>query len=140
MAKLDINGRTIDVDAEGDTPLLYVLRDDLRVNGELTQGENIADLGGLKQSYYAFTRREPNAKGPSPVPGLTNEQLFFVAFAQGWCSKLTPQMEQLRITTDPHSPGRFRVDGPASAFPEFASAFSCKEGAPMAPTKRCTVW
>jgi len=118
----------------------YTLRDDLKVNGELTQGENIADLGGLKQSYYAFLRREPKAKEPSAVPGLTNEQLFFVAFAQGWCSKITPQMEQLRVTTDPHSPPRFRVNGPASAFPEFAKAFSCKDGAPMAPTQRCTVW
>lgn len=118
----------------------YVLRDDLHVNGELTQGENIADVGGLKQAYAAFQRREADAKGPSTVPGLSHEQLFFVAFAQGWCAKLTPQMEQLRITTDPHSPSKFRVNGPVSQFPEFARVFGCQAGAPMAPADRCTVW
>jgi endothelin-converting enzyme len=77
---------------------------------------------------------------PSPIPHLTNAQLYFVGFAQGWCSKATPQQTRVRVKTDPHSPPRFRVTGSLVNFPSFAQAFNCPVGSPMNPTNRCTVW
>jgi predicted metalloendopeptidase len=74
------------------------------------------------------------------VPGLTDEQLFFVAYAQVWCSLSTPEEDRLRITTDPHSPPKFRVLGALTQNPAFAGAFACAEGTPMNPASRCEVW
>lgn len=113
----------------------------VHVNGKLTLGENIADFGGIKEAYRAYRAWEAEQGAPSPaVDGLTNEQLFFIGFAQSWCTLLTPEIERLLITLDPHSPPRYRVNGPVSNFPEFGEVFACKEGAPMRPEKICTVW
>ena len=111
------------------------------VNGNLTQGENIADTGGLKTTHAAFMTRYPQ-EGPaqSIVPGLTNEQLLFVGYAQTWCSKLTPNVVKQRLLTDPHSPPHFRVNGPMMNLPAFASAFNCPAGSPMNPSDRCQIW
>jgi putative endopeptidase len=111
------------------------------VNGNLTQGENIADAGGLKTAHsaYMFTHSE-EARQPSIVPGLTNEQLFFVGFAQTWCSKLTPAAIKNRLLTDPHSPPKFRVNGPTINLPAFSDAFKCPAGTPMNPFQRCQIW
>jgi predicted metalloendopeptidase len=112
----------------------------VHVNGALTLGENIADVGGLKQSYDAYKSWEKrHGKGPS-VPGLTPDQLFFVAHGQVWCGLVTPEEARLRVTTDVHSPPRPRVVGPISNHPAFASAFQCKAGAPMNPAPKCEVW
>jgi predicted metalloendopeptidase len=111
------------------------------VNGNLTQGENIADAGGLKTAHSAYVNMHSSeVNQPSIVPGLNNEQLFFVGFAQTWCSKLTPAAIRQRLLTDPHSPPRFRVNGPAINLPAFAEAFQCPVGSPMNPTKRCQIW
>ena len=111
------------------------------VNGNLTQGENIADAGGLKTAHSAYVNAFPSeAKRPSIVPNLNNEQLFFVGFAQTWCSKLTPAAIRQRLLTDPHSPPRFRVNGPAINSPAFAKAFNCPVGSPMNPPQSCQVW
>ena len=112
------------------------------VNGNLTQGENIADAGGLKTTHAAFVKRYPNeAYKASVVPGLTNEQLLFVGYAQTWCSKFTPNVVKQRLLTDPHSPPRFRVNGPAMNLPAYTDAFKCKQGVdPMAPNDRCEIW
>lgn len=111
------------------------------VNGNLTQGENIADAGGLKTSHSAYVLTHGSeVKNPSIVPFLTNEQLFFVGFAQTWCSKLTPAATRQRLLTDPHSPPRFRVIGAATNLPAFATAFQCPVGSPMNPVKRCEIW
>lgn len=111
------------------------------VNGNLTQGENIADAGGLKTAHSAYMFTHPNeARQPSIVPGLTNEQLFFVGFAQTWCSKLTPAAIRNRLLTDPHSPPKFRVNGPAINLPAFSDAFQCPAGSPMNPPQRCQIW
>ena len=123
----------------------YEVEPDVRVDGTLTLGENIADIGGLKQAYVAYqswwARHESSpATSASSVQGLTDDQLFFVAFGQVWCSLSTPEQVRLRITTDSHSPPRFRVIGAVSNNPEFAEAFSCKEGTPMRPKKVCEVW
>jgi endothelin-converting enzyme/putative endopeptidase len=114
----------------------------VNVNGRLTLGENIADVGGVKQAHQAYRRwQERHGDGAAPaVPGLTDEQLFFVAYAQVWCSLSTPEEDRLRITTDPHSPPKFRVRGTLAQVPAFAAAFACAEGAPMNPAERCEVW
>ena len=76
----------------------------------------------------------------SSVEGLTDDQLFFVAYGQLWCAMATEEIEQMLIKTDPHSPPSFRVIGPLSQYPEFAEAFSCDPGTPMNPVERCEVW
>jgi putative endopeptidase len=74
------------------------------------------------------------------VPGLTNDQLFFLGYAQSWCQLMTPERARLLVSVDPHSPARFRVQGPLASFPAFAQAFSCAPGTPMNPANRCEVW
>jgi putative endopeptidase len=114
---------------------------DVYINGQLTQGENIADMGGIKNSYNSYSKQiGPDANSPSIVPGLSNIQLFFVAFAQGWCEKVTPEYLKVQVQTDPHSPARFRVLGPLINLPQFSQTFSCASGTPMNPTNRCEVW
>ena len=116
----------------------YVAVDDVHVNGRLTLGENLADLGGIRLAYKAWEKN--HADTASEVAGFTPSQQFFIGYAQTWCNKQRPEMARLRATTDPHSPARFRVNGPLSNFDEFAKAFSCRDGAPMAPANRCRVW
>jgi putative endopeptidase len=114
---------------------------DLKVNGRLTLGENIADAGGLHLAYAAL---EKALKGtaPPPIDGLTAPQRFFVAYAQAWCSNASDQEKRRRVLTDPHSPNEFRVNGVVANEPAFTRAFSCPVGAPMAPPpeKVCRVW
>jgi putative endopeptidase len=114
---------------------------DLKVNGRLTLGENIADNGGVRLSYAALEKALKGA-APPPVDGLTVPQRFFVAYAQSWCGSATEQDERRRALTDPHSPPEFRVNGVVVNQPEFAKAFSCPAGSPMAPPpeKICRVW
>ncbi len=111
----------------------------VKLNGELTQGENIADIGGIKMALHAY-RAMRAGKPPIVAGGFSEDQLFFLGHAQAWCGKYRPELQKLLVTVDPHSPGRFRVNGPLSATPEFAKAFSCPANAPMAPAARCEVW
>lgn len=110
---------------------------DLNVNGVLTLGENIADIGGYRAAYRAY---KAAGAAPANVPGLTDDQLFFVAAAQSWCVKASPEIEKMRILSDTHSPPRFRVNGPLANLPEFAEAFSCAQGTAMRPANACEVW
>ncbi len=113
----------------------------VKVNGQLTLGENIADFGGVKASFRGWQAwSERNGKPAPMIEGFTNDQLFFLGFAQGWCSLRSPEFSRMLVTVDPHSPPQFRVDGPLSNFPGFAQAFQCAEGTPMNPAKRCEVW
>jgi putative endopeptidase len=123
----------------------FVGVDDLHVNGELTLGENIADLGGLKLAFLALLNRAgesglDSTKGSSEYGGLTPEQQFFVAYGQNWCQNNRPEDLRLRMQSDPHSPEEFRANGVVRNLPEFQHAFSCKTGQPMAPAQRCTIW
>jgi len=119
----------------------YEVEPGLHLNGAQTLGENIADLGGIKESYRAYKTWESQAGAPAPaVPGLTNDQLFFVGFAQAWCELITPEYSRLLAGIDYHSPGKFRVRGALTQSPEFAKAFSCQEGTPMNPPNKCEVW
>ena len=119
----------------------YVSVDDLHVNGKLTLGENIGDLGGLKISYAAF-RKAQQGKKTAPIDGFTPDQRFFLGWAQVWCSAQRPEEARLRVQTDPHAPERYRVIGPLSNMPDFAKAFDCEEGQPMVrpPADACAVW
>jgi len=120
----------------------YVVVDDAHVKGKLTLGENIADLGGTKLSYAAFLRAEKEHPSTPPLAGFTPEQEFFLGFAQAWCANYRPEALRLLVATNPHSPPKYRVEGPLSNLPEFATAFQCKEGSRMArpKDKRCEVW
>ncbi|MDR3606810.1 MAG: M13 family metallopeptidase [Oligoflexia bacterium] len=114
----------------------------VHVNGKLTLGENIADQGGMRVSYLAFTsKHNPDKAQPAATPGSpTPEQSLFIAFAQSWCQKEQEPYTRMRVTVDPHSPSRYRVNGVVSQFEPFSRAFGCAKGAPMAPADRCGVW
>jgi endothelin-converting enzyme/putative endopeptidase len=114
----------------------YVVLGDAHVNGKLTLGENIADLGGIKLAYKALTAHP--ASGPRGE--YSPEQEFFLGFAQGWCTKMRDEALRHLVSTNPHSPPNFRVNGPISNMPEFAKAFSCKADAKMMRKDRCEVW
>ncbi|MDX2087247.1 MAG: M13 family metallopeptidase [Kofleriaceae bacterium] len=110
------------------------------VNGELTLGENIADLGGVKVAFNAYTALRADANKVYLADGFTEDQQFFIAVAQSWCAKERPAETQRRLNTDVHAPSKFRVYGALRNLPEFAKAFSCTAGTPMNPTKPCSVW
>ncbi|KAM4704519.1 endothelin-converting enzyme 1 isoform 2-T3 [Rhinophrynus dorsalis] len=112
------------------------------VNGKNTLGENIADNGGLKAAYRAYKNwvRNNGEEKELPSLGLTNDQLFFVGFAQVWCSVRTAESLHEGLITDPHSPSRYRVIGSVSNSKEFASHFQCPLGSPMNPVHKCEVW
>ncbi len=114
---------------------------DLKVNGKLTLGENIADLGGLKLSFEAF-KDARKGKPEQTLAGFSEDQQFFLGYAQAWCQNARPQLTAVRVKVDPHSPPKFRVNGPVSNLPQFAQAFQCKEGAKMArpAADRCEIW
>ena len=120
----------------------YVPVDDLHIKGKLTLGENIADLGGLKLSFAAFQRAEKENGATPTIGGFTPAQQFFLGFAQAWCANYRPEALRLLVATNPHSPPKFRVNGPLSNLPEFSAAFQCKDGSPMSrpKEKRCEIW
>lgn len=119
----------------------YVAVDTLHVKGELTQGENIADLGGLTMAYYAYKKSLNGKKSPVMV-GFTGEQRFFLAWAQGWKTLMRDAYLKQMIATNPHSPGNFRAIGPLTNMPEFYEAFGVKEGDGMycPADKRVNIW
>ncbi|XP_063965763.1 endothelin-converting enzyme 1-like [Lytechinus pictus] len=113
-----------------------------KVNGRRTLGENIADNGGLKSAYHAYIEwiREHGEEQELPALGLTHKQLFFLGFAQVWCSTSTPQAARLQLLTDEHTPPRYRVIGTLSNSEEFAEQFKCPVGSRMNPKDKCEVW
>ncbi|RPH71357.1 MAG: M13 family peptidase [Myxococcaceae bacterium] len=119
----------------------YIAVDDIHVNGKLTLGEDVADLGGLILAHRAWKAATAKQR-LQPIDGLTPEQRFFVGNAQWACTNVRPEAMRLRVRTDPHSPPRYRVNGLVVNMPEFAQAFSCKPGQPMTkpPEKVCRVW
>jgi putative endopeptidase len=112
------------------------------VNGRLTLGENIGDLGGLAIAYAALQRALAKNARPGPIDGFTPEQRFFLNWAQVWRMTIRDEALRVRLNTDPHSPGKYRVIGPLSNLPEFYQAFGCSAGAPMvrSPEVRTGIW
>ncbi len=112
----------------------------VKLNGKLTLGENIADFGGIKAAYAGFKTWQRGKDDQPLVQGLSNDQLFFLGFAQGWCSHETDESQRLRATVDPHSPPKERVNVPLTHFPGFWEAWQCQAGTPMHAQNACEVW
>jgi putative endopeptidase len=119
----------------------YVVTEDVHINGELTKGEDVADLGGEILAYIAWGAANAG-ENLQPMDGLTPEQRFFIGFAQWDCANERPEDLRVRAQTDPHSPPEYRINGVVVNMPEFAKAFSCRAGQPMvkAAEKVCKVW
>ncbi len=112
------------------------------VNGRLTLGENIGDLGGLTIAYVALEKALAAKGRPGPIDGFTPEQRFFLNWAQVWRQTIRPEAQRVRLATDPHSPGRFRAEGPLGDMPQFFQAFGCADGSPMVrpANERTSIW
>jgi endothelin-converting enzyme/putative endopeptidase len=117
----------------------YTIVDQIKINGQLTQGEDIADLGGLMLAMVAW-KAETAGKPLTDRDGLTPEQRFFVGYAQWACENNRPESLRVDAVTNPHSPGRYRVNGLMVNMPEFQSAFKCKAGSAMVSKDPCRVW
>ncbi|MCP1381604.1 M13 family metallopeptidase [Runella salmonicolor] len=111
----------------------------LSVKGELTLGENIADLGGLSIAYEAFPLTS-QAKQQKKLEGFTPNQRFFMAYAQVFREKVRDETLQLSINTNPHSPAEFRANGPLSNFEPFYQAFDVKQGDKLYRENRTKIW
>jgi len=110
----------------------------VHVNGKLTLGENTADNGGVRLAMMALLNRlQGNSGNTDAVPP---EKQLFLAFGQIWCENQRDESARLQVSTDPHSPARFRVNGVLQNFPEFQKAYSCRAGQPMVSAKPCRVW
>jgi len=119
----------------------YVSVEDVHINGKLTLGENVADLGGEILAYFAW-KDATKDKNLRPIDGLTPEQRFFIGFAQWDCANERPEDMRMRAMTDPHSPARYRINGVVVNMPEFEEAFHCKPDQPMVKPAAnvCKVW
>jgi putative endopeptidase len=121
----------------------FTVAGDVHVNGKLTLGENTADNGGVRIAYMALMQTLADAAGkraPGVIDGFTPEQRFFLGFGQVWCQNETEESARLRANVDPHSPGRYRVNGVVANMPEFQQAFGCKAGDAMVRENACRVW
>ncbi len=121
--------------AIGDTPAQ-------KLNGHLTLGENTADNGGLRIAYMALldTLAAQGKTINEKIDGYTEAQRYFIGFAQVWCQNTKDAAARQSALTDPHSPGKWRVNGSVQNFDEFGKAFNCTQGKPMYPTNSCRVW
>jgi putative endopeptidase len=117
----------------------YTIVDEIRINSKLTEGEDIADLGGLVLAWMAWKTETLNA-GPVSRDGFTPEQRFFVGYAQWACEDNRPENLRAKALTDAHSPGKYRVNGLVVNMPEFEKAFACIAGQAMVRENRCRVW
>jgi endothelin-converting enzyme/putative endopeptidase len=110
-----------------------------KLNGHLTLGENVADLGGTRLALLAYLKRAAANKA-SEMDGFTPTQRFFIAYAQSWCTNQTPESAKRQALTNPHATAEWRVNGVVSNLSEFAQAFQCKTGDKMVRTTQCRVW
>ena len=117
----------------------YTIIDDIKINGKLTLGEDVADLGGLILAYMAW-KDDTKGEKLEPLDDLTPEQRFFIGYGQSWCGESRDETKRMRATVDPHSPEKYRTNGVVSNMPEFQEAFHCKAGSPMVNQNRCRVW
>jgi endothelin-converting enzyme/putative endopeptidase len=116
----------------------YTIVDDIKINSKLTSGEDVADLGGTLLAYLAWKDADPN--DAQPVDGFTPDQRFFIGFAQWACENQRDENLRANAIVNPHSPGKYRINGIVSDLPQFQRAFKCGDNAPMVRTKACKVW
>jgi len=119
----------------------FTMLDNLHVNGNLTLGENLADIGGVAIAYQAF-KNTPEGKGDKKIDGFTPDQRFFLSFAQVWRIKMRDEAARMRINTDPHSPAQYRVNGPLSNTDAWYKAFDVKPGDKLyrPESERVKIW
>ena len=117
----------------------YTAVDDIKINGKLTLGEDVADLGGTLLAYMAW-KEATKDKRLAPIDGFTPDQRYFIGMAQWACGDERAASLRLHAATDPHSPNEYRINGVVSNMPEFARAFACKAGQPMVRASACRVW
>jgi putative endopeptidase len=117
----------------------YVVVDDIRINSKLTSGEDVADLGGTLLAYIAW-QAATSGMTLAPIDGFSPEQRFFIGLGQWACENDRPENLRVSASTDPHSPGRYRINGVVANMPEFQKAFACKAGQPMVREKPCRIW
>ena len=117
----------------------YTAVADVKLNGRLTLGENAADNGGLRLAWMALVESLASRK-LEVADGFTAEQRFFLGWGQLWCENRTDEIARVYAGIDPHSPGRYRVNGAVSNFPEFQKAFNCRTESPMVNRPVCRVW
>lgn len=121
----------------------FVAVDDLKLNGRLTLGENTADNGGARvalMALRAMVAADKSGKAAEKMDGYTPEQRLFLGFGRVWCEKQRPEYARMLVNTDPHSPGRYRVNGVVQNMPEFQQAWGCKAGQAMVRENACRVW
>ena len=121
----------------------FVAVDNMKLNGRLTLGENTADNGGARIALAALERmiaEDKTGKEGQSIDGFTPEQRFFLGFGRVWCEKQRPENLRVSVSTNPHSPGKYRVDGVVQNMPEFQKAWGCKAGQPMVAENACHVW
>jgi len=114
----------------------------VHLDGKLTSGENIADIGGVKLAYQAYQTWKTTQKTPvqAKIDDLTDDQVYFLSYGQSWCEKVTDAQLETMAHANPHSPPKWRVNGVIVNQPGFGAAFRCAAGTPMNPGKACSVW
>ena len=118
----------------------YEALPDVKMNGKLTLGENIADADGIKLAFRAYRNMRAETESELVAEGFTEDQQFFLATGQIWCANYRDEYTRLAAQVDPHAHPRFRVNGPLSHLPEFAQAFACEPSSKMVEAQACTVW
>jgi len=121
----------------------YHMPSSISVKGRQTLGENIADCGGIKEAYYAYIDKYSSIQSEDITNlynGLDHKQLFFVSYAQNWCTKYVDEYLAYLVAVDVHSPGPLRILGPLANFDEFSNAFKCSANTKFNPSNKCTVW
>jgi len=119
----------------------FVAVDDLKLNGKLTLGENTADNGGARIALMALREMlAQDGKSGEKIDGYTPDQRLFLGYGRVWCEKRRPEFSRMLVSVDPHSPGRYRVNGVMQNMPEFQQAWGCKAGQPMVRQNACRVW
>jgi predicted metalloendopeptidase len=121
----------------------FVAVDTMKLNGRLTLGENTADNGGARIALRALEHMiadDKTGKEGQSIDGYTPEQRFFLGFGRVWCEKQRPEYLRMQVSTNPHSPGKYRVNGVVQNMPEFQKAWNCKAGQPMVAENACHVW
>jgi putative endopeptidase len=121
----------------------FIAVDELKLNGKLTLGENTADNGGARIALMALEQMiaaNPAGSAAQTIGGYTPQQRFFLGAGRAWCEKRRPEYQRMLVSVDPHSPGKYRINGVVRNMPEFQKAFNCKAGQPMVPENACRVW
>ncbi|MGD0368952.1 MAG: M13 family metallopeptidase [Acidobacteriaceae bacterium] len=135
----DAKGFEDRINCQRDQYANYIIVDDIHINSKLTSGEDVADLGGTLLAYLAW-KKQTAEMHLEPQDSFTPDQRFFIGYAQWACENERPENLRVNAVTDPHSPGKYRVNGIVADLPQFAAAFSCKAGQPMVNAKACKVW